>query len=321
MAGNRRMLEGLDWNPSWISHIGCQHACVEYLGLDLSMPWIHGGTGHAFVVNIHDELCPSGPTAWNTEHLDRLAANLGYLVEGVTGRNSERDFEARQKIAWALVTGCIDTDVPCYGWEFAMPEWYVITGYDDDGYYFAGPCAEDYPSPLERDRLGCTELGYLSVHCVLPCEPSPDEEIVCEAIGFALDHARGDYAFEGYCAGPEAFERWAIALESGRANRFGAGYNAECWHECRGMAVEFLREAKLRLDREQTLLDEAIRDYSAVRDGLARIIQRHPFEFSDHIPEDETLRSPECASILRRAKRAEERALDALARLGDALQS
>ncbi len=310
-------LEGLEWTPGWISHMGCHHGCSQYLGLDLSRAWIFGGTGHAFAINVHEELCPSGPTAWKTDQVDHLAANIGYLVEGVTGHTSHRDFEAKQKIAWALVTGCIDTDVPCYGWELAVPEWYIITGYDDDGYYFSGPGAEDASMPLARDQLARTEIGWLSVKCVLPCTPSPDEEIMADAIDFALDHAAGRYINGDYVAGPEAFRVWADALETGKADRFGAGYNGECWRECRQMAVEFLREAKMRLGREEGLFDEAIGHYSAVADALEQFVERIPFE---HTPEGEqTVHDTECAPILREAQQAEAKGLEALQGLRAAL--
>lgn len=311
-------LDGLEWKPAWISHMGCHHGCTDYLGQDISRAWIFGGTGHAFVVNVHEELCPSGPTAWKTESVDRLAANVGYLVEGVMGGRSQRDFEAKQKIAWALVTGCIDQGVPCYGWELAIPEWYVITRYDDGGYYFSGPGADEARMPLAADAIARTEIGWLHVNCVVPTRPAPDEEILEDAIGFALEQAAGKHCHEGYAAGPAGFELWATALETGRAHRFGAGYNGECWRECRQMAVAFLREAKDRIGREKGLFDEVIGRYEAVEDALTRAVERLPFRMpADLDDEDERVRDEECAAIIREAKAAEERALEALRRLGE----
>lgn len=313
-------LEGLEWKPAWISHMGCHRGCTDYLGLDISRAWIFGGTGHAFALNIHEELCPSGPTAWKTEPVDHLAANIGYLVEGVTGHTTHRDFEAKQKIAWALVTGCIDTDVPCYGWELALPEWYVITGYDDDGYYFSGPGADEDRMPLAPGDLSRTEIGWLSVQCVLPCTPSSDEEIVSEAVDFALDNAEGAHLHENYASGPAAFKLWADSLESGKANRFGAGYNGECWRECRQMAVEFLREARERIARDQGLFDEAIEHYAAVADALDGVVERIPFNMPGDVPsEDAMVQDAECAALLREAKTAEVNGLEALRKLKDAL--
>lgn len=315
-------LEGLEWKPAWISHMGCHHGCVEYLQLGISRPWIFGGTGHAFAINIHEELCPSGPTAWNTDPVDHLAANIGYLVEGVSGHVSERDFDAKQKIAWALVTGCLDTEVPCYGWELAIPEWYVINGYDEGGYYYSGPMADQGSMPLDPRALDRTEIGWLCVRCVVPCRPSTDEEVVSEALDFALDHAAGKYTHENYSAGLAAFELWASALESGRASRFGAGYNGECWRECREMAAAFLREAKERIGQQEALFDDAIEHYSAVAHALTRAVECTPFR-PDENPdaEPETVQDADCGAIIRIARDAEERGLEALRRLREALQT
>ncbi len=313
------LLEGLEWKPAWISHLGCHLGCIDYLGLDISRAWVFGGTGHAFAINIHEVLCPSGPTAWKTDTVDRLAGNLGYIAEGVTGHKSHRDFEAKQKIAWALVTGCIDTDVPCYGWELQAPEWYVVTGYDDDGYYYSGPGADESRMPLPWDRLADTGIGWLSMRCVLPCMPSTDEEVLSEAIDFALDHAAGEYCHENYVAGPEAFDLWADALETGSADRFGQGYNGECWRECREMAVAFLREARRRLAREEGLFDEAIEHYSAVHKALAAVVERLPFQHTSEQDEGATVQDAEAAALIRQAGAAERNGLDALRRLSDAL--
>jgi len=310
-------LDGLEWKSAWISHLGCHLGCVDYLGLNLSRAWVYGGTGHAFAINIHETLCPSGPTAWRSDIIDRLAVNLGYIAEGVTGHKSYRDFAAKQRIAWALATGCIDTAVPCYGWELHRPEWYVITGYDDVGYYYSGPGAEHGRQPLPWQELGTTEIGRLSVKCVLQCTPSPDEVAVVEALTFALDHSLGRYCFNNYVSGPQAFEVWADALESGRADRFGAGYNGECWRECREMAVEFLREARERLSgRADDLFAEAIEHYEAVHAALKAVVERIPFEAET---EGQTVQDVEAAQLLREAGATEQRALNILRRLRDAL--
>jgi hypothetical protein len=299
--------------------MGCHHGCADYLGLDISRTWIFGGTGHAFALNIHEVLCPSGPTAWKTDAVDRLAANVGYLVEGVSGHTSDRDFEAKQKIARALVTGCIDTEVPCYGWDLAVPEWYVITGYDDTGYYFSGPGADGAQMPLPSGEIARTEIGCLAVNCVVRTTPAPAEETLAGAIDFALDHAEGKHLHEGYAAGPAAFELWATALEDGTAHRFGAGYNGECWRECRQMAVEFLREAKERVGNDGQLFDDAIERYREVAETLGGVVDRVPFEHAEGGDEEETVQDQQSATLLRQAKSAEEQGLAALRRLREAL--
>jgi len=47
-----KILENLRWQPRNVTHLGCIKGCLDYLGMDVSEPWLYGGTGHAFVINI-----------------------------------------------------------------------------------------------------------------------------------------------------------------------------------------------------------------------------------------------------------------------------
>ena len=59
-------IESLKWSPAWTTTVGCLRGCADVLGIDVSDAWLSGATGHAFVMNIHDVLCPSGPKPWQT---------------------------------------------------------------------------------------------------------------------------------------------------------------------------------------------------------------------------------------------------------------
>ena len=85
------IMKKLKWKPRWVSHLGAVEASLRFLKQKTSTAWIYGGTGHAFIINIAKDLCPSGPTAWRTMMLYELAPNLGYRVDGVfaCGKNKE----------------------------------------------------------------------------------------------------------------------------------------------------------------------------------------------------------------------------------------
>jgi len=85
----RKELEGLRWTPKWVSHLGCVKGCLDFLGVPASDAWLFGATGHAFVLNIHEAVCPSGPTAWNAEVVRRLGRNVGYETYGLNSRRGE----------------------------------------------------------------------------------------------------------------------------------------------------------------------------------------------------------------------------------------
>jgi len=309
-------LEGLRWNSAWTSHMGCIKGCVDWLSAQGRMPavtraWIFGGTGHAFIINFSPDACPSGPTAWHTEMLFKNGANLGYDIDGVITWKRKPDFAAKQEAAWTYVRRCIDEDIPVYGWELRVPEYYTVHGYDDVGYYYSGPTLDEGEGPKPWRELGDTEIGLIELYSTRPSEPRPDDEIVRASLAFALKHADdpGDWKYGNYVTGPAAFDAWVNALENGSAGRFGHSYNAEVWHECRAEAVNFLREAKERIGGDGAF-DEAIERYSAVRDALSEVQQLDPFPPPE--ASEATMTSPEAAEHVRQAGAGERKALDSL---------
>ncbi len=314
----KKQLEGLSFKETWITHLGCVMGCVEYLGLDLSQAWIYGGTGHAFVINISEDACPSGPTAWKSHILTELAPNLGYTETVQFAPKGQTDFRERQKEAFEFVGRCVDEGTPCYGWELHIPEYYVISGYDEVGYYCSGYGLSEGDGPKPWQKVGDTEIGVLELYSVEPCDPAPDDKVVRDALSAALKASNPEeWAMPPRAMGLKGFETWAEGLEAGTASRFGHGYNAACWAECREQAVAFLEEAKQRLSgKADVLFDEALEHYSVVRDKLKAVSELHPFR---HESADEKVQSPEAAALVSEARDAEERGLAVLEQLVEAI--
>jgi len=110
--------------------------------------------------------------------------------------------------------------------------------------------------------------------------PADDRTTVKEAFRFVSQHADtpDKWMFPKYKTGIAGYDNWIDALEEGKANGFGNAYNAVVWHECRGFAVDFLKEAKKRLGTENaSLYEEAVRSYKAVADNLKKVYEAFPF--------------------------------------------
>ncbi len=45
-------LTGLRIRKCNVERLGCIKGCLEYLGSDISFPWLYGGTGHAFIISL-----------------------------------------------------------------------------------------------------------------------------------------------------------------------------------------------------------------------------------------------------------------------------
>ncbi|MDY7041297.1 MAG: hypothetical protein SVX38_10590 [Chloroflexota bacterium] len=313
-----KKLENLRWVPRWVSHLGCIKGCLDYLGLDVSDAWLFGATGHAFVLNVHEVVCPSGPTAWNTEMLPKLGQNVGYEIGGVFATKSAADFAEKQKLAWERVRSAIDQGLPCCGWELDIPEYYVVYGYDDSGYYFSGPGCDGGKGPKPWQELGNSGIGVIEMYSVKPGEMADDAQTVKEALAFALEHATSPakWIFPEYKAGLAGYDNWIRALEGGTADGFGMAYNAAVWCECRSYAVSFLQEAKERLGGQvAALFDEALERYQVVHENLQTVAEAFPFHGMEpgHIKDRARIRT--ALDALRTARHAEAGGLEALQRI------
>jgi hypothetical protein len=315
-------LEGLHWQQRYITQLGCIKGGLDFLGRNISFPWLYGGTGYAFVLNIEETLDPSGPTCWDTQPLFDLARNLGYQVSGFSlEKNKAGDtFPEKQRQAWEFVRSSLDRGQPCYGWELHpfIPDYYIINGYDDGddnkpaGYYYSGWISG---GPRDWRTLGDMDVQVLQVYRIELIEPEPDDKVVKDALTTVIQHsatASGWFSHPGYATGPAGFDLWAESLESGRAIRDGHSYNAATWLECREMAIGFLHEACQRLpNRCDTSFHETADQYRVVCDQLKKILTLNPFH-PETWDNETRLQSTDAAAILRKARDTELLALAGL---------
>jgi hypothetical protein len=321
-------LDGLRWHQRYNEHMGCVKGCLDYLDIDISFPWLYGGTGNAFVLNMNDTVFVDCAQAWDISMLFDLMPNLGFTVEQfrvehqVALKMPDDAFRQKQWKAFELVRAKIDQGLPCYAWELThIPAYYVITGYDDAGYMYSGwDSSQRGTCPWER--LGTFDVKQIAVNCVHPAEPATDSETVQAALTMVLERiesADGWAISDRYRTGLPAYDMWADALETDRANRDGEAYVNQVWLECREMAVEFLLEAKARLPGIcDAAFDESAAHYGVARDKLCALAELHP-ERPDGWDWTTTLGSAEGAQLVREAASAEREGVACLKQIIKAL--
>jgi hypothetical protein len=316
-------LEGLRIRKRSVERLGCIKGCLEYLGSDVSFPWLYGGTGHAFIISLDPGVDVSSPDSWNHQPQYELGANLGYTVDGfgVWQPDNEDVFPQKQREAWDFVRAKIDQGVPCFGFELKAyyGGFWVIYGYDEVGYYYSG---WEEGGPLPWEKLGALFIPNLEVHSVQLCPAAPADKAVKDGLAFALKHAQNppEWIDEGAWSGPAAWAYWAEALEKGEAKRDHHTYNLGLWLECREMAVEFLHEAKASLSgRCDGLFDKAAEHYAVVCEKLGVLRELHPDRDKPDWGPDSTFSSAEAAAIVRQAADADAEGLACLQQIVDTL--
>jgi hypothetical protein len=272
------------------------------------------------VINLHKGVCPSGPTAWKTAKLFELGENLGYKFEGMFGFKHQDNFNEIQKHAWEHAIYAIDKGIPCYGWELEIPEFYVVYGYDDVGYFFSGPGCDEGKGPKPWQELGDTGIGVLELYSVGPGTVADDAKTVKDALTFAVQIADNpeELSSNDYKTGLRGYDNWIQALQNGTASDMGMRYNTAVWLECRRHAVGFLEEAKQRIaGNASALFDEALAHYQVVADNLGKIENIYPWTFEasadDTLPID--VKSKIAVDALQLAKQAEGNGLLILERI------
>ena len=213
-----------------------------------------------------------------------LGHNLGYTHVGEALPCTVEDIDARRESAWTKVRDGIDQGLPAYGWELAVPEYYVIHGYEGEEYLFVGPGAEEKDGRCRWDEVGDTGIGWLEVYSVHPQPARPDAEIVKAALEFAVAFGQdgGEWRHDGYNGGLQGYDLWITAMGADMEDAFGLSYNAACWAECRRYAGAFLREAASRLPGVTSeAFAAAAEAYETVARELTQINTWYPFPGKD----------------------------------------
>ncbi|MBN2240796.1 MAG: hypothetical protein JW712_13565 [Dehalococcoidales bacterium] len=252
--------------------------------------------------------------------MTQLGRNAGYEFRQVLTHSSQEDFSDRQKEAWDMIRESIDRGMPCYGFELEAPEYYVINGYNDTGYFYSGPSGKPDNPLIPWQDLGSSDIGILEVYSIRPGKPADDEKTIKEALEFALEYAQGPekWVFPNYRSGIAGYDIWIETLEEGLADGTGMAYNTGVWAECRVYAERFLREASRRLNGDvRGLLHDAADAYSDVAENLAKVSEFLPFPIGNEINDPKICRK--AATYLRSARESEKTGLELLGKIVESL--
>lgn len=298
------------------SYIAGVKSISDYYALPHSLAWIYGCSGHALIMNIHTELCPSGPTFFSTAPINALLQNLGLMCKGTFFNKPDSEFREKQASAFTAYKESIDLDQPSLIWEMELPEYYLAIGYDDENYIYLDLRGETRYK--KWNTLGDSDIGMVGIITPEPMQPVADtKSIVKSALSFALKFARHpqQWTYPAYANGTKAYDAWMLALQNDKVNPFGLAYNTSIWSECRKYAHDFLLEAKSRLDTD--IFDNAIEHYEVVSWSLNKLAKMFPFPPTSQVIDDDRLDDPLDELLL--AKEAEKAGMTELKLIIDQL--
>ena len=234
---------GLEQPPYDTSLMGVVKGALDHFGMDHTSAEAFVMSGHAFVINIHEELCPSAPYVWNYETFMRLVANLGLDMETI-GTLLPATCTADEKAALECqVREALDAGAVCSLLNFDNQ---LILGYDDEGFIAAQPWSAAVDSTPPRLTFGTWD-EYQNGPPLTFFRFTRAEGLAKASVNGALDFA-GEvwgnsprYVEERYGLGAAAYANWLAAIDAGHADEHGNWWNAVVWAECREHAGDYFQ--------------------------------------------------------------------------------
>lgn len=248
-----RIISGIGMYPYNTTLMGVLNGVSDYFEYNTSPDWLFGGSGHAFLINIHDELCPSGPYVWNYDNFYRLLENLGISMKDLGFYTDESTSKERRRIEQTLKEN-IDTGTPC---SLLNMENQLITGYTDKHFIIEKPWP-DFESQMTPESLTFQtweelEEVHINFFNYTKTKKTDDETVFKESLLYALDlnqHPDKYRENQEYHIGLDAYDAWIKAVKNGYGSSHGNWWNGTIWMGCREMASKYLKRASTKYEGE-----------------------------------------------------------------------
>ena len=307
------------YQPAWLTWVASVTGCLKALGLDVDTTDVAAYSSYAFVMSVHEELCPSGPTVFDW---GQLTIGINFLGRSTlchmtadchTGEHINDRTRAHCRYVYEVVEKEIREGRPCVIWGTYVPEFGIAVGVEDGKYHVKTfkECIKEEQPPIPYDGIDAPGGPYVLAF------PTPTGHGICQwgdewalRKGLRNLRAKGDNAKYGY--GLDAYNFWVRALESGKANAHGAAFNAQCWAEAKRFIREFLTRAAGRNEKPAGILKEAITHYDTVCAAMDEVAKLFPFPPGDQV-KDEKIQTA-AMEYLKKAQEAEVKAVDAMSR-------
>ena len=262
--------------PYDTSLVGVVEGALDYYGIDTAPAETFVLSGHAFVINIHEELCPSGPYCWNQDRFRDLLPNLGIRMEEL-GMLTAASPAADKAGLEARVRAELDQGNVC---SSVSLDHQLLLGYDDAGFDLSQPWGEGVvDSTPGRLSFGTwaefAESPPVAFFKLEPCERRSASAATTAALDFVVDFwgCPEQFAWDAYGTGSQAYDNWLAAIDAGHGAEHGNWWNAVVWGECRERAGDYfhgLAAAEFPGPIDQRQARDLALDYRA----LARLLYR-----------------------------------------------
>ncbi len=293
--------------PYNTSLMGVVRGVADYFEIDLSTPSLYGRTGHAFFMNIHEAICPSGPYCWNIDPFIALLENCGIRMKKHGFFSGESTSEERNTLEKAILTE-LEKGNPC---SVLNMDHQLITGSDGSGFLCFQPWESKSP-PAHLAFGEWSEWGDEIHACFYSFEKIelPDPLL---AVQKSLEYVRdlngnpSGYTMKPYKCGVAGYDAWVKGVKKGYGKEHGNWWNGTVWSECRKQAALYFGELATAYPTS-SLITLKLQDlFDQTGDILLQI-------------SDKNLEKKKKIKLLMEAKKQEEDILPILIHLADSIE-
>lgn len=245
---------------------------ADYYAIVISKPMLYGISGHAFLINIHDVICPSSPYCWNMEHALPLIENTGLKMTHLGFFSAESNSASRARIE-KHICSFLDAGICC---SLINMENQIIKGYDKTGFFLTQPwdkTLEITPVRLSfRSWQECGQEIHMCFYTIEKAKSTDRKKALIKSLEYAVDvwENPGRHAMKGYAIGPHAYENWIHAIPKHGATH-GNWWNAMVWSECRHMAAQYMAEIATLYPHSAELCTPCVKEYETIAQNLEKV--------------------------------------------------
>lgn len=154
---------------------------------------IVASSGFAFRMWVSPDLCPSATSIWSFAEQKPWVENGGIAcnyIERLWGQE-ERE-EERRLAAIDMIKESIDRGIAAISWDIGVPEWGLITGYNDENKKLSILPITGAEEEMDYALLGKRELPILNVLTLTGRNNRTQDEIIAGTLKLAKSHLLGE---------------------------------------------------------------------------------------------------------------------------------
>lgn len=270
-----KILNNLQYVCAKSSFMGCLKGIADYYSLNYSLPWLFAASGHAFLINIHDQICPSGPYCWDfSKSFDLLSqVEVGFKISDLGFFNGETPPPTRSQLE-EKIRSLIDHGIPLI---LLNMDFQIIKGYNDNALLlepYLPKIKSSFPPKLTYSTWNEFNELHMNVFSVEKVDrsfhaPKKFLKIILDA-ALQMGTTSNVWTNGKYSTGLAAYDRWMAAKELGDRKHWGHHWNGLVWSESREMASKFFLEIAPILSEEliKKNLLEIAKQYHQLADTL-----------------------------------------------------